>query len=504
MKQVFLFFLLSSILSMTAIAQTSGFLNDESYLNKLSAAIRGIAPASTEYKELAFAKKTNSVENFFQIKRSQYLASSLHAEKMRWRLTELLKLKASQNVFLVDSSLPNRLNSMNQFKNSLDDRQNATDDLFLRIVVENKSWDQILTAQDYKMFTHKEAQDFNAAEGDAEFFKNILSIDVKEKIEKSQSPISSVLVEFPKTEGRIAGVLTSPRFFARYATTGVNKNRRRAAAIFRTFLCDSMIAAVPDPEENKSKIIDIQYPSEKTQGFTEDEIKAAAQLPDDIHGSQADCRSCHYKLDPMGRVFLGSPLIPSRQEWGGSLTYKNSQGGLTDIKVQNIHQLGVAITKQPEYVACQMKHFWEWFIGKDISLTPEILNELTQQFDSVNRRTNDFINILVQRPEFKSRIVESPDKRLSRKTLEIFQKCQSCHQGKVDDMDEPLLDLTLLPLGKNKSITDSRYWLERISRRMDLENGGRDRSMPPPKNKWSLTREELLLVKSWIEQELKK
>jgi hypothetical protein len=63
---------------------------------------------------------------------------------------------------------------------------------------------------------------------------------------------------------------------------------------------------------------------------------------------------------------------------------------------------------------------------------------------------------------------------------------------------EPLIDLTQWPLGKDTSIPDLGYWLRRVSKKLDLENGGRKRSMPPESSNWNLTREELKVIQEWI------
>ena len=67
-------------------------------------------------------------------------------------------------------------------------------------------------------------------------------------------------VSFAENDLRLAGALTTPLFFSRYATTGINKNRRRAAAIFRIFLCDKMTAAIPAMETIDDATFNLLYP----------------------------------------------------------------------------------------------------------------------------------------------------------------------------------------------------------------------------------------------------
>jgi hypothetical protein len=478
-------YLLLLLWSQASFAQ----LTDESYLNKLSHSLRGINPSYAEYKSLIEARKNSQLETFFSSKRAEYLNSPFYFEKMRWRMTELFKLAPSSTPFNVNPELPNADKS----------RLNATDELFLSLFKENNSWDSLLTGHQYRIFA-PQANEVSVLLGLSPLthFSQLVDEDFKNEYSKLNEG-ESLSLKFDENEGRVAGILTSPRFFDRYATTAVNKNRRRAAALFRTFLCDNMVAAVPDPAANRAKIYDLQYPQKTQDHFSESELVAASQMGDGQHGTQADCMSCHYKLDPMGKVFLGSPVILSGYKWPGALSFKNAKSEIVFIPVKNINELGQAISQQPEYLNCQMKHFWDWFIGKDIPLSQTIMSELVEKFIQVDRKPNDFVNYLVQRAEFKLRRVEEPAQTTSRRTKEIFQKCQSCHLGKSDDVTgEPLIDLTQWPLGKDTSIPDLGYWLRRVSKKLDLENGGRKRSMPPESSNWNLTREELKVIQEWI------
>lgn len=484
MKNLKLIFLSFVFISTQAFATELG---NQSYLNKISHALRGVPPTEREYFELQQAENENRVEEFLNQKRGQYIKSPLYVDKMRWRVIELFKLAPAKSVTLLNPEVPSYDTS----------RYNSTDALLITLFSENRPWDFLLTGQEYRLY-NTTSNPFGSLSAGT-LYKQLISPEQLQSV-KNLKVSESMLVKFPETDGRLAGILTSERFFDRYATTAVNKNRRRAAAIFRTFLCDNMLAAVPDPGENKSKIIDIQYPHQADQNFSESEVQAASVMQDGLHGTQADCMACHYKLDPMGKTFLGSPIVLSGHEWPGALSFKNSKKEIVNIPVKNIHELGQAITAQDDYLSCQIKHFWEWFIGKDINLTPEIESQLAKQFNSVGRRPNDFVNLLLQRPEFKTRRIETPEQTVSRRTMEIFKKCQSCHAGKTDDSTgDPLVDLTVWPLGQNTSETDPQYWINKIKKKLDLDHGGRNRVMPPKTSGWSLTRDEMLTIQQWID-----
>ncbi len=469
-------------------------LSDEGYLNRLSQALKGHSPTSLEYSELNIARERNQTESYLNGKITEYLSNPVYADKMRSRIVEMLKLKSSNTAFLASRE------ELAYNESPSKDRDNSTDEFLTQLIRQNKSWDSLLTSGSYKVFT-ADQEYFGIT--DSKFYEFVMDLETKKSILEKNNKYS-VPLEFSDADGRVAGVLTTPRFFERYATTAINKNRRRAAAIFKNFLCDNMMAAVPDPSENKSRIVEIQYPKAKQESFTEAEIRAIMQ--DDSHGSLADCKSCHDKLDPMGNVFLGSRTILSKFQWPGALAYKNSKNEDISIKVQNIRELGKAITQQEDYVTCQVRHFWGWFIGNDIPLSSEVLSELSQKFNEVGRKPNDFVRHLVKRSEFKNRLVENPEQKINRQVYNLFKKCQSCHEGQADEVTgEALLNLAVWPLGKNhESEKNTGFWLDRVSEKLDLKNGGRDRSMPPAKSNWNLTRDELALIKTWISLESKK
>ena len=420
-KLICLFILLSSGL----LRAEGELLSPFGYLNKMSMSLRGMAPSQDEYRDLWAAIQAGHADEFLKTQKTAYLSSTLFVEKMRVHLDDLFRLMPDSKSLLLSEGP----------YSSLSQSLNATDDLFTRIIAENGSWDRLLTEKTYNTFS-KPSYGSNTSD-EINFFS---ALDPKySKVFTPQTAqevqaLEKHRLEFSPDDLRVAGVITSPRFFAHYGTTGVNKNRRRAATIFRTFLCDSMSAAVPDPGQDMNQIYNLQFP-EQAQNMTQNtmtsqEVKIEKTLNDGIHGTQKDCMSCHYKLDPMGKTLRGSQFIPSAAPWAGSLTYKTAQGSLTNIPVKGIAELALAITKQPEYLNCQVGYFWNWFIGRDIAITPQIQAELTRKFDEVGRRAGDFISYLLDRPEFKSRIAVDPVRATSRRVGDLFARCQSCHQGK--------------------------------------------------------------------------
>jgi hypothetical protein len=460
-------------------------------LNKLSLSIRGLSPSMDDYRDLQKSIAENTVDQFFHQKRMQYLDSSFHVEKMRSRLNELFNFKQIDTLFW---PIPQSENYYSYGRT----RENATDDLFVRIIAENKPWDTLLTEKTYTL--HPQNNDpASGPRHESSFFAG-LSPNLKSNsghLTSLETETERMTLSFHEDDPRVGGVITSPRFLDRYVTTGLNKNRKRAAAIFDIFMCDPMAAAVPDQESNKGEIKEIQFPD--TAQITEEEMRRVFSKSDKIHGNQADCRSCHYKLDPMGQTLRGSLRYPSPIPWPGRLTFKNSNGNLVDIPVRGIGDLGKAVTQQPEYVQCQVRYFWNWFIGKDIILTPARHKDLVEKFEDVGRKPNDFIYWLTTQPEFKENRVVNPTAQLAISVRRIFKRCQSCHVNKTDDVFGELVDLTKWPLGHEHAIKDPKHWLSEVENKLDLQNGGARASMPPKSSNWTLTYAEKDLIKKWID-----
>lgn len=145
--------------------------------------------------------------------------------------------------------------------------------------------------------------------------------------------------------------------------------------------------------------------------------------------------------------------------------------------------------KQRQYVECQTRHFWKWFIGEDRPLTEARAGELAIEFERVGRRTNEFVTSLLLSPEFRERDFRTPEGKRVDEVKAILSNCTSCHGVKRPDF-------TIWPIG---GTSDSmKMWVGLISERLDLDNDGKNRDMPPPENGWQPNAEDLAKLKSWV------
>ena len=192
----------------------------------------------------------------------------------------------------------------------------------------------------------------------------------------------------------------------------------------------------------------------------------------------------------MGKTFRTSSFKLSPFTSPGALSYKDDSGRLINTPVSSIGELALEIFKQPQYKQCQVKHFWNWFIGKDIVLDKETLSSLTKTFTDLEQRPNDFIAHLVNTKSFYSLNENKTNETVNLNHVKpILRKCSQCHTA----LSIP--DFYQLPI---ESSAKHLEWMTKITKRLDLNNDGKNATMPPSNANWKLTKRERNLIKRWI------
>ncbi len=360
----------------------------------------------------------------------------------------------------------------------------ASANFFKRVLALNLSWDQLFTGKTYPFLSTTKDP----------FLPRFFTDLAPTQIPAEKYPGSSGSWVFPETNSAIAGALSTKDFVERYPTTPLNKNRKRAAAVFRILLCDDMKPAFfpTAPEQTNSAIHEF---------FSNDEVStttATATMPaqitpvEDLHGSSPSCMSCHYKLDPLGKAFekmnltLGEPSP-------GRLVYRRENGDLVDISGNGLGDLTQAITQQPEYARCQVKRLWSWFIGTDAPLSEKKTQELVQNFNRLGRATQDFVGYLVNRPEFIDSVLAMENRSNPfLKAKSALHRCDSCHAG------ESVPSFTHFPIGGSEQA--HRESLLNIADRLDLAHDGRNATMPDASGGWTPheVRDASTQIRAWL------
>lgn len=171
-------------------------------------------------------------------------------------------------------------------------RNNSLSRLFRDLIAENLPWSSLLLSHKYTLYPLS-GDSFNLS--DFGFFGAVVKTPFSESglIENPDAENIETRelqeVSFPIEDPRIAGSLTTARFFNRYTNTALNKNRRRAAAVFRIFLCDSMEAAI-NPSINDDSALDRVLPTNPSAATGHQSVNEAQLLQslnnDSRHGTQ--------------------------------------------------------------------------------------------------------------------------------------------------------------------------------------------------------------------------
>jgi hypothetical protein len=473
-------FLIIFILFFICHPSLADSISDATFLRKASLHIRGSSPSPEEYNELK-ATPLHARKNFLKTKIKNYLKTSAHQERMRFRLAELFRLKTPGGDQFIDSS--GQLDSLSV--------------LFTQIAKDNLSWDTLLTGKSYVipspsfMTTSPQLTDLGffklVYETLPETHEGVVSGPILKPAFERTADQPALEIKFSPGDPRIAGALTTKRFLSRYSTTAINKNRRRAAAVFRIFLCDPMIPAIESGKNRKHEFVNSTF----AENFeVTDEMIAEQLTSNQRHGTDPQCMSCHSKLDPLGRTFQGSGLVLHPETFSGRLFYKRSNKETVDLPAAGIGEIASHITQQKEYVDCQVKWFWDQFIGVNIPLSPQRASELANDFNRVQRKTNDFIEVLLSAKEFRER-PQSKQGVVFSQVSGLLKRCDACHtyEGAIPVFSQ-------LPIGFTGKVDEQTNWLLKMKQRMELPIGHKDQ-MPKDRSK-TWTEADIQLLLTWL------
>lgn len=492
MKTFFRFVVACLMLSFWQKTNAAVELSPSARLHKLSMHVRGLPPMAQEQAELSLQTDPGSREKFFALKTDQYLKTREHAARMRFRLSELFQVRTPelQDLDVVDAAGAKRRQST-EFTG-----RDAMGKLFATLAEQNLSWDTLLTGKTYWLYEYPGI--FNVPDpifpgGDFAFLQALfreMSSPPLRAPPRSEHFNAPSFVEFSPNDERIAGAVTTNRFFVRYTTTNVNKNRRRAAAIYRIFLCDPMSAEVGGSTgDSKHEVIDDLFGDHFA--VTSEDIDQIVQAQAvDSHGQDARCMACHYKLDPMGWTFqnIGVALNPTASP--GQLVFERKGVGIVRESFKGPGGMAKAMVKQPEYVSCQTRWFWKEFIGKDVELSAARQAELDRAFEARGRRVNDFINYIVNQPEFFRRATAQDFPSIDTVKM-VFRRCDGCHINE-DSIPEFAVDQI------GGSVDSHRDWLTKIRHALSLPDGD-PKQMPKGLVRWTPEdRKTLESVKAWL------
>ena len=269
--------------------------------------------------------------------------------------------------------------------------------------------------------------------------------------------------------------------------------------MFRILMCDPMRPDFSEPahanidfkKDFYADLYDLEFIEKKQR---EQKILAPEDLERDLHGEDPRCMACHYKLDPAGKTHAlnGMRLHPFPSP--GRLVFHEDNGKEVNVPVSGLKEFVQAAIQTKRYEDCQVDWFWENFIGKDIPLRGKKRTVVTQKFNEMDRKINDFVKYLVMSEDFSALSENDINKRNYHRAMGLLQSCDRCHDFNRDIgfVDMPNISYNF-PIGG--TIEKHQKWMGKIEKRMNLPNSDEDQ-MPANKPVWDA--KDIEFLKSWI------
>lgn len=488
MKHFLILFLIVAA-NLSSAAQENLF---DAHLRKLSIVVRGIVPTLEEYQKYRSIKLATTDQLALEQASLDFVNTNDFVGKFSNKVSDLFRLRQSplkSPVYLDYANPPKDLATI-QFPS-------VFNYLVQEIISKNLPWTELLEHTEYYSVDNESNFDFFLSNrrfyATAETllpFSQYKSTDefVQQIISGNDFQMVYDKYEYERGDLRVAGVLTTPEFIKRYVSTGVNKNRRRAAAIFRTMLCNDMIAAIPVSKEgaDEEKKLALLGVDEYTEDDIVDHVKGLQ-----VHGQNPECMKCHRQLDPLGELFgfIGDTL--PTQPSPGALVFKSESGG--EINIQNLKGLGdlsAALSQQEDYLACQVRHFWKWVYGGNQMLNPKQEVILVGKFKEVQLKPKDFVKYLVDQPGFYEAKTYSEAQIVTFGAFKTLKKCQSCHNNQ--DEDEDMKNINWYEVIENKEHPKRNLLINRSLRQLTKNE------MPPSEAMSEFSDSELQNLMKWL------
>jgi len=292
-----------------------------------------------------------------------------------------------------------------------------------------------------------------------------------------------------------AGLLSTPEFLERFTSTASNRNYKRAAQIYRTFLCDPMQAVIVSDSEMDRKLLAMANVGLVT-GRPERDQLGDFSSSSNRHASDPACQKCHRKLDPVAQLYEASTLELSPIANSGALVIDSVDGPVFRREVVGLRDFAQVLIQQPQYVECQVRQFWKWFVGQDVNLNHDRLDQVIAAFNASGRKPGKYIQWLVSQPEFDPEFEVPREHQIYTQGSYVLSRCNTCHENPSLKPKVPIPNFSKFPIGGSER--SHKIWLSKIAASLDLANGGRAATMPPQDQAEPLGREDLRALNQWL------
>lgn len=507
MKTLVWAFLLLNTAAISSLAEIP--LNPTQRLRKLSYHLKGVPPSAADYRALQTVGE-ESQDAFFVNKTREYQLSPQYRYRMVERLQDLFRFKrpfhlpeeflsGPDTTGLTELEKTKVIDEFNNVYENIGASYTAADFLFYKLTRGDVSWLELMQAHEFEVpldqighfrpaeyYFYRPVQACQADYPD-KYLKNIAGrAAIQDSRIAREFYRQRVQMSCREDDSRVGGAMSSVRFLHRYSNTATNQNRRRAAAVFRIFLCDDMVPTLPEAEstnEEKEKVLKLLARLEGRQAEGSPSVPSGGQGSiRSRHATDPKCLSCHNKLEPMAKVFssVGTalPFLAAK----GAIWFKEGEV-VHDYPVMGLGGLGRTLAQLPQAQACQVQHFWRWFVGDDVPLSSQTQADLVKKFKSVDFEANAFVESLVNRPEFYTPPAGTHFKPYSLPQIySDLATCMECHKnGSTNPAEWESDDFTKLPIGGEAHHLAN---IQLISDELALDQGGKGATMPPREVAW--------------------
>jgi hypothetical protein len=204
--------------------------------------------------------------------------------------------------------------------------------------------------------------------------------------------------------------------------------------------------------------------------------------------------SCHRKLGPAQSLFNGTPVSADHPL---QFVYDDENGREQRFMITSYDDLVPKIQQQRAYKVCQVRKFWNWYVGNDVPLVGEKLNTMVAEYSNA-RSIPDLVSKIVNRPEVYTDPTEGAN-AMSMANFEtvkpIFQHCNDCHRSHPLVASFTEMPFTLYGDGNVKA--EHLDWLHQIADETAIFDGTRQPRMPPMRAGWHLERDEVQKMLLW-------
>ncbi len=191
-------------------------------------------------------------------------------------------------------------------------------------------------------------------------------------------------------DGRpMAGVLSSTALWLRYSPDELSRNRVRANALARIFLCADFL--------------------EREGSFEFDVDLAALTDIEDAVNSQPACLSCHASLDPLASFFGGFTWRSEVMDRGRYTSWSPFHADLVQaaqplayygVPAEDFSDLGRLVAADPRFARCAVGRFAEGLLGAPLN-DEALLLQLTEDWVAAGMTVRPLVRGLVSLPAYR-------------------------------------------------------------------------------------------------------